>query len=277
MFERILMPTRNEPSRRGASPTGSDGGPGLFRILAGWLGTVPWVQLGLAMSVLLFAAATPWATGQVLDALDRQITQVDMAGDFQRLEPARLKRDLDALVGRSYFATDLEGVKRTLEQEPWVASAAIRRVWPDQLTVDIREKQPLAYWNQQSLISRRGQVFQPSNPEAAGALPRLSGPSGRERDVLDRARAMSDRLQTEGLTLAGLELAPRGAWTLTLDKGVTVALGRTQVDKRLDRFLTVYSERLASRIRDIRRIDARYTNGVAVQWKKARPENGKNS
>ncbi|PAV26036.1 cell division protein FtsQ [Tamilnaduibacter salinus] len=277
MFERILMPTRNEPPRRGASPMDSGGGDGLFRVLSGWLAMMPWAQLGLAMTVLLFAAAMPWATGQVLDALDRQIARVDVEGEFQRLEPGRLKNDLNALVGRSYFATDLEDVKRTLEQEPWVASAAIRRVWPDQLTVDIREKQPLAYWNQQSLISRRGQVFQPSNPQAAGPLPRLSGPTGREDDVLGRARAMSDRLQTEGLTLAGLALAPRGAWTLTLDNGVIVALGRTQVGTRLDRFLTVYSERLASRIRDIRRVDARYTNGVAVQWKQSRPDNGKNS
>ncbi|MDX1552747.1 MAG: cell division protein FtsQ, partial [Marinobacter sp.] len=44
-------------------------------------------------------------------------------------------------------------------------------------------------------------------------------------------------------------------------------LGRDQVEERFERFITVYQERLASRSDEVSRVDARYSNGVAVQWK----------
>ncbi|MBL83971.1 MAG: cell division protein FtsQ, partial [Marinobacter sp.] len=52
-----------------------------------------------------------------------------------------------------------------------------------------------------------------------------------------------------------------------LANGIEVVLGRDQVEARFERFVTVYQERLASRSDEVRRVDARYSNGVAVQWK----------
>ena len=39
------------------------------------------------------------------------------------------------------------------------------------------------------------------------------------------------------------------------------------MDTRFQRFITVYENRLASRLDEVSRVDARYSNGVAVQWK----------
>ena len=62
-----------------------------------------------------------------------------------------------------------------------------------------------------------------------------------------------------------------------MTNGIEVALGRDQVEKRFDRFVTVYQRRLASRAAEVERIDARYTNGVAVQWKTLAKAPEKNS
>ena len=78
---------------------------------------------------------------------------------------------------------------------------------------------------------------------------------------------MSEQLLGYGLGFAGLTLEQRGAWTLTLANGIEVVLGRDQVEQRFERFITVYENRLASRVSEVSRVDARYSNGVAVQWK----------
>ena len=66
-------------------------------------------------------------------------------------------------------------------------------------------------------------------------------------------------------------------FALTLSNGIEVVLGRDQVTERFDRFVTVYQERLVSRANEVKRVDARYSNGVAVKWKPDATASGKNT
>ncbi|MFW5823571.1 MAG: cell division protein FtsQ/DivIB [Marinobacter sp.] len=269
MLEQMLLRARFVPSepprRRGATSSGPE--QGLLDVLSQLLGEVPWGKMGLGTVVLFLAALLPWAGGQLLTAMDRQFMHVEVVGELRGESRNALERHAGGWLGESFFTTDLADIKQSLEQRPWVESAAVRRAWPDGLVVEIREHKPLAYWNDRELISRTGEVFLPPNREVAGRLPRLRGPEGRSREVIDRGRTMANALDDRGVGFAGLALEERGAWTITLANGIEVALGRDQVEERFERFLTVYGEQLASRADQVERIDARYTNGVAVRWK----------
>lgn len=269
MLERLLLRSRQTPAepprRRGATSAGPKSDH--FGLLKSVLAAMPWLQLGLGAGVLVTAALVPWATGQVLFAMDRQITSIKLDGQLAYENRDSVLDLANPWVGRSFFATDLADIKAEIEARPWVRSAAIKRVWPDAVTIDIREQKPLAYWNQEELISRTGQLFAPSDRNVAGPLPKLAGPDERLKDVVQQARSMVGRLTEQGLVLSGLRLEQRGAWTLELNNGIEVALGRGQVDQRFERFLTVYSGQLAERADEVIRVDARYTNGVAVEWK----------
>lgn len=269
MLTTLLVRTRavppDPPRRRGATTLGPE--PDRFGLVKAVLAAVPWLKVGIGATVVLLAAMLPWAMDRALTAMDQQIVAVDVHGDFLGESRIAIERAAGAWVGKSYFASDLEAIKAELEQRPWVASAAVKRVWPGRLEIDIREKKPLAYWTNGRLVSRSGELFTPPNPEVAGRLPRLAGPDERVREVIAMARTMSERLVGHGLGFAGLSLETRGAWTLTLNSGVEVVLGRDQVSRRFERFITVYENRLASRLNEVSRVDARYSNGVAVQWK----------
>lgn len=269
MLERLLIRSRavppEPPRRRGA--TSVEPVQDRFGVLKAVLAAVPWLQIGLGATVVLLAAMVPWAADKVLAAMDQQIMAVDVRGEFAGDSRTGIERAAGRWIGSSYFSTDLADIKADLEQRPWVASAAVKRIWPGRLEIDIREKRPLAYWTDGRLVSRAGELFAPPNPEVAGKLPRLAGPDERVRDVIAMARTMSDELTGYGLGFAGLTLEPRGAWTLVLSNGIEVVLGRDQVEQRFERFITVYENRLASRVDEVSRIDARYSNGVAVQWK----------
>lgn len=269
MLDNLLIRTRalppEPPRRRGATTLGPR--QDRFAVLKAVLGAVPWLQFGLGIAVLLVAALVPWGASKMLAAMDQQILAIDINDTLVGENQVDLERHLGAWVGNSYFATDLEDIKASLEQRPWVESAAVKREWPDRLMINIREKKPLAYWRDGRLVSRTGELFSPPNPQVAGALPLLSGPDERVRDVISMARALSDQLAARGLGFSGLSLEQRGAWTLRLSNGIDVVLGRDQVIRRFERFMTVYQARLASRADEVSRVDARYTNGVAVQWK----------
>jgi len=269
MLTTLLVRTRavppDPPRRRGATTLGPE--PDRFGLVKAVLAAVPWLKVGIGATVVLLAAMLPWAMDRALTAMDQQIVAVDVHGDFIGESRVAIERAAGEWVGKSYFATDLETIKSELEKRPWVASAAVKRVWPGRLEIDIREKKPLAYWTDGRLVSRSGELFTPPNPEVAGRLPRLAGPDERVREVIAMARTMSERLVGHGLGFAGLSLETRGAWTLTLNSGVEVVLGRDQVSRRFERFITVYENRLASRLNEVSRVDARYSNGVAVQWK----------
>lgn len=279
MFNQILtrsQPVPSDPPRRRGATT-LDTEPGRFHLMGAILAAVPWGQVVIGAGVVLLAALVPWGTGQVLSAMDRQVMAIDIAGDLVGESRVALQRSAGQWVGRSFFATDLSDVKDRLEQRPWVESAAVKRVWPDRLAIEVREKKPLAYWSDGRLVSRSGEVFAPPNPEVAGKLPLLSGPDERVMDVIRMARTMSETLTEHRLGFAGLSLEQRGAWTLTLTNGIEVVLGRDQVTERFERFVTVYQERLASRATEVKRIDARYSNGVAVKWKADAAASGKNT
>ncbi|MFV8571806.1 cell division protein FtsQ/DivIB [Marinobacter sp. SBS5] len=269
MLETLLIRSRavppEQPRRRGA--TTLEPGQDRFGVLKAILAAVPWLQVGLGATVVLLAALVPWGTDRLLTAMDQQILAVDVQGQFVGDSRVAVERAAGAWIGKSYFSTDLADIKAALEQRPWVESAAVKRVWPGRLVIDIREKKPLAYWSDGRLVSRSGELFSPPNPEVAGRLPKLSGPDERVREVITMARSMSEQLYGYGLGFAGLALEARGAWTLTLANGIEVVLGRDKVEQRFDRFITVYENRLASRVDEVSRVDARYTNGIAVQWK----------
>lgn len=229
--------------------------------------SVPWPHLGMALAVALAAGSIPWLSGLALDAVDREITGIAVEGDLRGVQRAELDRRLEPWLGRSYFASDLEDIKAAVEQEPWVDTAAVRRVWPGGLNVEVVEHVPVAFWNGNKLMTRTGEVISPDSVAAAGNLPQLSGPPKRASEVLDTAQRISARLVQEDLRLAGLSQEARGAWTLQLDNGISVELGRDRIDQRLERFLAVYSSHLKTRVSEVAGVDARYSNGIAVSWK----------
>jgi len=118
-------------------------------------------------------------------------------------------------------------------------------------------------------LTRDGHVFKPHDGEVPDHLPVLHGPAGRTRHLLGRYRRLSETLASANLAARALVEDQRRAWHLLLDTGVSVEVGRGDPRARVARFARVYPEVLAPRAEQIKRIDLRYTNGLAVAWKRA--------
>ena len=175
-------------------------------------------------------------------------------------------------IGGNFFAVDLDTVRTAFEAVPWVRKATVRREWPNKLIVTLEEHVPLATWGEEGrLVSRKGDVFTANLAEAEedGALPELAGPIGSEKEVVERFMDLHAWFAPVRLKPASLRLSGRYAWTVGLNNGMTVELGREQsretLKARVDRLTGIYPQ-LVARLQDrIENIDMRYPNGLALR------------
>jgi len=170
----------------------------------------------------------------------------------------------------NFFTSNLDTVRLAFESVPWVRRATVRREWPNQLIVALEEHEVLGTWGEDGrLLSAKGDLFTANLAEAEDDhfLPELSGPDGSEKEVLRRFADLRSWFAPLKLEPQALALSDRYAWTVKLDNGMSVALGREQtkttLKERVDRLTGIYPQ-LASRLTDIDTIDMRYPNGLAL-------------
>ncbi len=221
----------------------------------------------LASLVLLgvLALGALWLRSGLIGADQWPIRWLDVEGDLQRTSASQVRAAATGPASNGFFAVDLGRIRADVEALPWVARAEVRRQWPDAVHVRVVEHRPVARWNDSSLFSDRGEVFDVSGSEGMQGLARLVGPETRRTEVLKAWQRMRAELADIGLDIDKLRLDERGAWTLELTNGTEVVLGRDLIDQRLARFIGIHDE-LANGERRARRVDMRYTNGLAVRW-----------
>jgi len=209
------------------------------------------------------------ALGALAWALDRPLRVISMDGAFQRVSPGQIEKAVAPFTGAGFMSADLDRIQRAVETVPWVDHARVERRFPNVLHVTVIEETAAARWGGSGLLNTRGELFVREATHVPAELPRLSGPEGTESQVAQRYLSAQGRMLEAGMRVAALRLDDRGAWEMDLDSGVTVRLGRRDVDERLDRFIRTASEVIAHRLNDITYVDMRYSNGFAIGWRNA--------
>ncbi len=171
------------------------------------------------------------------------------------------------LVNNGFFKVNVDYIRDRLQQLPWVSNIAVRRDWPDQVEITLIEKNPVARWNSQGLLSESGEVFLPDPNTYPAHLPILIGPEGKQLMVLQYFNEINHVLQPIHTKVAYLEMTPYLSWKLTLDNGIALQVGHKDILTRLDHFVKVYPKIVGNRATDVEYIDLRYPNGMAVRWK----------
>lgn len=205
----------------------------------------------------------------LMDAGRFPLEVVQVKGDFRFQQKEPLQQALAEYTGVGFFNIDVDRIRATVEAQPWIASAQVRRIWPATLRIRINEHVAVAHWNEAGFINAAGEVFFPPAGPAPEGLPRLSGPDGQGAKVLERYQRIARTLATLDLRVAAVALDGRRAWQLQLANGVELKLGRQATGERLQRFVRAYPALFAERMDALRRIDLRYNNGFSVRWEQS--------
>lgn len=231
-----------------------------------------WIKPATIMTALaVFVALANYCFGSLYNWLDQPVARVTFEGNTRHLDRQHLATRSVALMNGGLLSADLHAVKAGIQENPWVYQVGVTRRWPASLYLKITEEVPVARWGSDGLLNHEGDIFWPDQAARYSALPLLKGPSGNTTMMMSEYYDLNQMLRNAGLQLVELNLEARGAWTLILNNGIKVVVGRDQVVARLERFLTVYQQRLQAEADAgrIEQIDIRYNNGIAVKW---RPE-----
>jgi cell division protein FtsQ len=227
--------------------------------------------LYLACGLLLVAALGWWALRHPAFALRAIVVQ----GDVTHNSAATLRANVAPQLRGNFFTLDLQQARAAFEAVPWVRKAVVKRQFPNRLRVQLEEHRAEAYWGAESesrLVNTFGEVFEANAGDVEqDDMPRLAGPDGSSPQVLAMYRALKPLVQPLDMGVEQVVLGGRGSWTLHLDSGAVIELGRGSTEEvvaRGQRFVhtvTQVTSKYGRRPEALVTADLRYPDGYAVK------------
>jgi cell division protein FtsQ len=235
---------------------------------------------GAAASALLILASTgygAWKGGHfpmIVDALHDardaaanaagfRIAAVSLSGE-RHVSRAQIFAVAGVTDRASLLFLDVDAARSRLRAIPWIAEAAVRKLYPDRLQITVTERDAFALWQRGgtvSVISADGTVVGALADWNFAHLPLVVGPGAavRAREFFALLDAHPEiREQVRASVLVG-----ERRWNLKLKNGLDVRLPEADVPSALDTLAALDREKhLISR--DITAIDLRLPDRVSV-------------
>lgn len=190
------------------------------------------------------------------------LREVRVQGDLRHVTREAIEEIVRSELRGNFFTLDLAAARRAFEKLAWARRIDVRRQWPDRIELTIEEHVPLARWGDVGLVNTHGEVFVATHEER---LPVFTGPPGSEKEIAIQYAYFRKSLEPIGREPVQVSVSARRAWTVRLDGGLTLELGRDDLENRLARFVANYGRAMATLNRRVDYADLRYANGFAVR------------
>lgn len=238
---------------------------------------VRWMNVATACLVVVGLCLLAAAGLQRLGRLPFfNLNEVRLEGDLVRNNIATVRAHIVPRLDGGYFTLDLQKSREVFEAVPWVRHAVVRRVWPNELRVQLEEHRPAAHWQNQDrddqLVNTFGEVFE-ANPGDVedDHLPVLVAPAnpapGLSQTMLEMLHTLQKVLAPLG-DIERLKITERGSWSVELDTDADIMLGRGSVDEiaeRARRFVRTLPELQRHYAGPLAHADLRYPEAYAVR------------
>jgi cell division protein FtsQ len=165
----------------------------------------------------------------------------------------------------SLLFLDADAARTRLLANPWIADAAVLKLYPDRLQITITERRAFALWQKDGrvgVIAADGTVLEPFVEDRYVRLPLVVG-RGAERKAKDFLAVLDRYPDIRSQLRASIMVADR-RWNLRLKNGIDVRLPETNVEQALDRLVALDREKKILS-RDILAIDLRLSDRVTVR------------
>jgi cell division protein FtsQ len=190
---------------------------------------------------------------------------IQVEAPYQHVSKQVIQSRLQPYITQSFLFIDKKAMEHALQTLPWVKFVRVSKKWPDTVVVDIKERIPIARFNESGLIDDTGSVYYPKKLTQF-KLPQLIGIDGSAKDLLQDFKKMSKMLGNVSLTLDMLKKETTYT-TLSMKDGFDVILSNNNSIQQLERFIRIYPELANHKSRSLQRVDLRYKHGLAAQWR----------
>jgi cell division protein FtsQ len=279
----LKRPARAARRSRASQGSASDSRP--LRFAQRWFGILIDLNVprgaGASAAAMLLLASTVYGVvkgGHVPDIIENvqnicddaanragfRISEVALTGNSEVSREDILS--LAGVTGRSSLLfLDAARTRVRLLTNPWIAEAAVLKLYPGRLRMEIKERQAFALWQKAgrlSLIAADGTVLETFVPPRFSALPLVVG-AGAERNARDFLELIKRYPAIAKMVDASVFVAER-RWNLRLKSGIDVLLPEREPAQALATLIDLNRDKnlLA---RDIAAIDLRLSNRVTVR------------
>lgn len=191
---------------------------------------------------------------------------------LRHADKKRLFETMRPYLTGSFFNVNLHEAQRAASKLDWVRSVKIDRIPPAQIKVTIDEYEPAARWirngEQAGLVSTHGEVFQAVYAEE---LPEFDGDVNEQKVMFEQYENFNNQLKPLRLRIIRLQYSPRGAWSMMLNNGIEVRLGKDETSTRMARFVQAFPRYLQARAQYIDYVDMRYQDAFATRLRSDAP------
>ena len=218
------------------------------------------------------------------------VTQLLLASDLFRVEQVVVEGNnllkgeqvvalSDIEIGINTFTLDLGLIGRKIEENPWVDTTRVRRIFPRQVVIHIEEREPVAIVNLGYLyyLGKQGEIFKVLDATDNLDYPVITGfeyakvqaHNGEYGQQLKRVVALLSSLSKRDLfglnQISEVHFEEGGDLSLfTLDGGVKIKLGTTDYDRKLNRLERIYAQ-LRPKLKMLEYIDLNVEEKVIVR------------
>ena len=213
----------------------------------------------LLVSSLVFALGYGF-----LHLFNRPVERIAIKGDLSPDERVLLKNRFESEFQGRILDFDLFSIVNSVKDEvQWIHSINIDRDWPATLVLNVEKIAPIAKWSHGHYISWQGQVIRLESDRIG--LPEFKVVLSSPIKSMEVFRDLTGKLKPHKLSILEISESALGEWAVKLSNGLNIQLGHDNLDKRLNKSLSVYNNLdLASQGR-LEFIDARYIGGVALR------------
>lgn len=184
------------------------------------------IMSGLANGGYLDYEGSPWMQlpGKAAGVVGMAAQEITITG-LEHHEPESLLAAISVQPGGSLMGFDAVQARNILQNLDWIESAKVQRLFPNQLVVEVREREPFAIWQRGTayyVIDKSGAAMSGLEASQMVRLPLVTGEGANvaAAELINQLAAYPDiMLQVKAAARVGSR-----RWTLYLDNGITVQL-----------------------------------------------------
>lgn len=184
------------------------------------------IMAGLVNGGYLDYEGSPWMQlpGKAAGVVGMAAQEITITG-LEHHEPETLLSAVGVQPGGSLMGFDAIQARNILQNLDWIESAKVQRLFPNQLVVEVKEREPFAIWQRGQVyyvIDKSGAAMSGLEASQMVRLPLVTGEGANvaAAELINQLSAYPDiMLQVKAAARVGSR-----RWTLYLDNGITVQL-----------------------------------------------------
>lgn len=221
----------------------------------------------LFLCFITMACITTYGGLRAVDSvLNVPVEEIKVSGDLLYQDKQAVEGIISQYVDNGFVQVDIERLYQQLSALPWVYRLSIKRQLPNGLLITLEEQNAVAYWNDDAMLNNYGEVFRPEQrPDIAG-MPVFSG--NKPEQVIALYKQLQQHLAETQTPIRELHINRRNTVNVMLADQTILVMNLANIDQQLSHWRDIYQALDSAQINSIEKVDLRYSNGAAVQWKK---------